>query len=417
MFVQGWRAGIALMMLAATAMVGLPHSDAEADTRLGFHDNFNGAVDNDPTYGLNDNLASRQLGSPHTVPYQRVSGVWYPAPEPRPWYSQVGHSRFPDRLSLWLGHSAVRLEAPVLPGPDGRVIAQVSTDPVVGEEQSGSWASMVLARDNTGSGYVSDANNALAVVVRSNGGIQIFDHGQMIEEPEERAVPDANGRFRIGVTSVPGESEVNVTVNSTTVEVGLSRPFPHSSWLHLGAYLANDSMTTTFDDLDLSAVGLSSDTVRIPWLRHFGYYAARITENIGNHVPEVRGRSNSSWVNISDFARYAPEVLDACAPQSCVIYTGHEFFKGCNTENSPTCDLYPNYQERWDRLADIVRPYLTKVAAFYVQDEPFHLGASAEEVEISAKTIKRTFPDIPVMMSPFHRDDAGHDGYAQSGGG
>ena len=203
---------------------------------------------------------------------------------------------------------------------------------------------------------------------------------------------------------MPGESNATIEVNSTELEAELSRsPFPQLNWLYLGAYLSNDKMTTTFDNLGVSALGAAKQStgVGLPVrtsLRYLGYYAARITNTGGNHLGEVRGRTNLNWVNISDYSRYAPEVLDECAPKSCVVYTGHEFFTGCDKEASPTCDLYPNYRDRWKRLADYVRPQLDKVAAFYVLDEPYHRGAWPEEVATSAKTIKETFPGARVMM-------------------
>ena len=72
-------------------------------------------------------------------------------------------------------------------------------------------------------------------------------------------------------------------------------------------------------------------------LRYFGYFAARITAAGGNHLAEVGNRSNLNWVQISDPDRYAPEVLDGCAPQGCIISTGHEFFRGCDSVHSPDC--------------------------------------------------------------------------------
>jgi hypothetical protein len=185
-------------------------------------------------------------------------------------------------------------------------------------------------------------------------------------------------------------------VNGFSTEVSLSRPFPAKTWLHLGAYIDDDSAATTFDDLAASAV--DREPADVGSLEYLGYYAARITEQLGNHVPELRGRSNLNWVNISDFSRYAPEVLETCAPRSCVVYTGNEFFKGCDSENDPVCGLYDNHRERWQRLANVVKPHLDKVAAFYLKDEPYHLGASYQDIRTSAQVIKETFPALPVMM-------------------
>lgn len=145
-------------------------------------------------------------------------------------------------------------------------------------------------------------------------------------------------------------------------------------------------------------LGLGAGTASASSLRYFGYYAARITAAGGNHLPEVTARTNLNWVQISDPTRYAPEVLDSCAPQGCVVSTGFEFFEGCESVHSTTCRLYPNYAERWGRLADAVRSRIDKVGAFYLMDEPQWRGATPEELETVARTIKQTFPGVPVMM-------------------
>jgi hypothetical protein len=133
-------------------------------------------------------------------------------------------------------------------------------------------------------------------------------------------------------------------------------------------------------------------------LRYFGYFASRITAAGGNHLPEVAHRSNLNWVQISDPDRYAPEVLDGCRPGGCIVSTGNEFFRGCDSVHSPSCELYPNYQARWARLADAVRSRIGKVGAFYLMDEPQYRGATPAELHTAATTIKATFPGTPVMM-------------------
>jgi hypothetical protein len=133
-------------------------------------------------------------------------------------------------------------------------------------------------------------------------------------------------------------------------------------------------------------------------LRYFGYFAARLTQEGGDHLPEVADRSNLDWVQISDPDRYRPEVLGDCAPAGCIVSTGNEFFRDCDGVHDPECELYPNYVERWGKLAEAVRPYIDKVGAFYLMDEPQYRGATPGELETAAATIKATYPTIPVMM-------------------
>lgn len=133
-------------------------------------------------------------------------------------------------------------------------------------------------------------------------------------------------------------------------------------------------------------------------LRYFGYFAARLTAASGNHLPEVTGRSNLNWIQISDPDRYASEVLDSCSPHGCIVSTGNEFFRNCDSTHDPDCELYPDYAARWARFAAAVRSRISKVGAFYLLDEPQWRGATPAQLETAAQTIKQTFPGVPVMM-------------------
>jgi hypothetical protein len=133
-------------------------------------------------------------------------------------------------------------------------------------------------------------------------------------------------------------------------------------------------------------------------LQHFGYFAARLTPSGGDHLAEVRDRSNLNWVQVSDYDRYRPEVLDGCSPRGCIVSTGNEFFTGCDKAGSTTCRLYPNYRERWMRLANAINSRFDKVGAFYLLDEPQWRGASPADVAKAAALIKHTHPSTPVMM-------------------
>ncbi|PSL57464.1 hypothetical protein B0I31_102443 [Saccharothrix carnea] len=362
-----------------------------------FTDSFDGAVDLDPTYGLNDGLARRQVGEQRGVTYTRTSGVWYPASAPRPWYSQVNHSNRPGTLSFWLGHSAVRLDAPVVAGADGSIAVRAVVDPVVGDTASGQWASLVLTADRNSSGYATNGEVDLGVLVRSTGVVDAFHGGAAAGRG--RAQPDG-GRFAVTVTARPGDHVATVAVNDAPAfPVTLSRPFPASPTLFLGAYLDDPNATSTFDDLAVSAVDNSALTPPPDSsVRHFGHFAARLTPALGNHLPEVSGRSNLNHVNISDYARYAPEVLDSCGPASCAVYTGFEFFTGCDAADSPDCRLHPEYAQRWERLAAAVEPRYERVAAFYLLDEPFHHGARSADLATAARAIKARFPGAKVML-------------------
>src|SRR5690242_14469003 len=90
---RSWLWSVVVATIATTVAVGTTVVNAATDDMAParFTDSFDGAVDGDATYGLNDSLADRQRGEQRGVTYTRVSGVWYSAPPPRPWYSQVNH--------------------------------------------------------------------------------------------------------------------------------------------------------------------------------------------------------------------------------------------------------------------------------------------------------------------------------------
>lgn len=372
---------VAALVAAAVAVPGAHAAPAP------FHDSFTGAVDADPTYGLNDNLKQRQ--STGAVTYSRVSGRWNTGDVPRPWYAQVNHPNHRDKLSMHLGTTAVRLDAP----STGSTISATLT-PVAGNRTSGDWSSIVLSQSANSWGYVSNQDADLGFLVRANGGVQLFQPGQPVVTLPGFATPESDGSFDVTLKLTGGTLDLTVNGNHRTIKLGTAVP-TERLWVYLGRYSDDNKTVSLVDDLEIEALN-SDDLRKRPGsnLRYYGYFAARITKDGGNHLPEVRGRSNLNWVQISDFDAYRPEVLKDCAPASCVVHTGNEFFD-CD---APGCPLYPNAEARWQVLAEKVRPYLDRVAGFVLQDEPFHRGASFADVERSAQLIENTFPDKLVML-------------------
>jgi hypothetical protein len=360
----------------------------------GFSDSFGTAVDDAPGYGLNDSLAARQSGAAG-VTYTRVSGLWYAAPAPQPWYSQVNHVNHPGVLSFWLGTSAVRMDAPVVANAAGVVAASATVDPVTGDTASPDWSSLVLGTSPGASGYVAGPDVALGVLVRSNGGIQVFQGGTALATKAAFAPPNPDGTFDVTADYTPGGKSATVTVNDVALTVTVPAALPATSSLFMGAYLSNSKEVSTLGDLSVSGVDMAALTLPASsGLRYYGYYAARLTGD--SHLAEVAGRSNLNWVNISDVDGYAASVLAGCAAGSCVVNTGNEFFS-CDSSGNK-CVLYPDYQARWQKLASAVQPYLDKIAAFYILDEPQWHGATPAAIQTSAQLIKSTFPGKKVMM-------------------
>jgi hypothetical protein len=361
----------------------------------GFTDSFATAVDDAPGYGLNDSLTSRQTGTPG-VTYTRTSGLWYQAPAPQAWYSQVNHVNHPKVLSFWDGTSAVRMDAPVTISPTtGRMFVQATLDPVTSDTASSDWSSLVLSDDADDSGYVANSTVEIGVLVRSNGGIQIFQGGTALASVANFAQPNAGGTFTVAIQTTPGVRSAEITVNGVTTTVTTADAITPNSWLFTGAYLSSASEVSTVSDLSTSAVNASSLALNASsGLRYYGYYAARLSDT--SHLAEVAGRSNLNWVNISDYDGYVPDVLSGCAADGCVVNTGNEFFS-CDA-NGDNCALYGDYTARWQNLVSEVQPYLDKIAAFYILDEPQWHGATPAAIQTAAEAIKNTFPDKKVMM-------------------
>jgi hypothetical protein len=360
----------------------------------GFTDTFGTAVNDAPGYGLNDSLAKRQSGTAG-VTYTRESGVWYSAPPPQEWYSQVNHASYRGELSFWLGTSAVRMDPPVIANPAGLAGVQATVDPVAGDTASQDWSSLVLSTNANDSGYVANSDVALGVLVRSDGGVQVLQDGTSLLDKAGFAKPGAHGQFKVTVTYTPGQSSAHIEVNGVSAKVATPDTLPASASLFMGAYLSNSKEVSTLKDLSASAVNMAGLTLPASSsLRYYGYYAARLTGP--SHLAEVAGRSNLNWVNISDVDGYKPKVLNGCAAGSCIVYTGNEFFT-CNSSGDG-CGLYPDYAARWQNLANAVKPHLGKIAAFYLLDEPQWRGATPAELTTSADLIKKTFPGKKVMM-------------------
>ena len=363
----------------------------------GFTDSFGTAVDNDPGYGLNDSLNARQSGA-RGVTYTRVSNESTAAAAPRPWYSQVNHVNHPGTLSFWLGNSAVRMDAPVVAGQDGTVGVQATMDPVTGDTSSADWSSLALSTSAGASGWVASPGVAVGVLIRSSGGIQVYQGATLLASRDSFAAPAAGGQFVVSVSYTPGQKAIHLAVNGVTATITAPAVLPASPTLFLGARLGSSTQVSTVSDLEASGVSMSGLAVPASsGLRYYGYYAARLGGG-PSHLAEVAGRSNLNWVNVSDASGYpnAGTVLSGCAPGSCIVNTGFEFFS-CDAAGN-NCHLYANYAARWAAEAAAVRPYLDKIAAFYVLDEPQWHGATPAEIDTSAQLIKQTFPGIKVMM-------------------
>lgn len=338
-----------------------------------FRDTFNGA-NNTNGIGLNDNLTGRQSGSLAPASYTRVPGLWYPAPPPSIWWSQVNHVWSPDTLSFHASISALRMDQPFWRDASGAFRLSFVAEPMVSDARdSFNWVSIMLSGSAASSGYVSNTDVDFGFFIRSNGGLGAFDNGQFVAVTPG-AVPAAD---RYVVSLAVRDGQMLGTINGVSFSARLNGPgaLPSAAYLYLGAYL-DEGQVSRFDDVAVSPV--------VDHLKHHGYYWAQ-SGTFGPHLDEVTAYTNLNFVQ-------GPGDLAVCAARGvkCLLEARWQFFSG------PT--LRPDYLQAWNQLVTAITPYLGSVGGIYVIDEPALNGVSAQDLETCVNTIKNTFPSIPVMV-------------------
>ncbi|MFJ8960988.1 hypothetical protein ACIRG5_16530 [Lentzea sp. NPDC102401] len=347
-----------LLTVAAIVAAGVAVSGGAHAAPAPFHDNFDNAVGLEPTYGLNDNLKHRQ--GTGAVTYSRVSGRTDTGDVPPPSSARAGQPKHRGKLSLHLGTTAVRLDAP----STGSSLS-ASLTPVAGDRTSGDWSSIALARSANSRGHVSNQDIDLGFLVRANGGVQVLQQGKPIVTLPAFASAKDDGSFEVTLKLAGTELDVTVNGKRKTITLGTEVP-TERLWVYLGRQSGNDRSVSLVDDLRIEQLN-SDDLRKSPGsqLRYYGYLGARLA----GYLPVVRGRSNLNSVRISDGDR--AEVLRDCTPGGCVVETDGE---------------------RWQVLAEKVRPHLGRVAGFVVR------GGTFADVESAAQQIKNTFPAEKVML-------------------
>jgi hypothetical protein len=241
----------------AAPATGQPASALESSQA--FLDTFAGSVDNDPLYGLNVGLDTRQAAA-SKVSYTRLSGQPNGGAAPASWYVQVNHPVHPNQLLFTSGTSAVMLGAPAVADDGGHYTVSTAIDPVVGDIGSADWASLMLTRARTSAGYVTNADIDLGLTVRSNGRLDLYSAGQLFWSSS--VAPAAQYATSITV-STGADRTLVLVVNGTAFTVvapaQVSR-WPSTAYLYLGAYLSSSTEVTAFGS-GLPGQGLSISRV------------------------------------------------------------------------------------------------------------------------------------------------------------
>ncbi|POH58252.1 hypothetical protein [Arthrobacter glacialis] len=418
-------AAVGVIALTSAAILGAVPAQALTTAALyPFQDNFNGASDMAPLYGLNDALVARQ-GADLTQGYTRVSGTWTTRDDPPKEYSQVNNNAYPNKLSFWVRHSAVRVDTQLVPDATDSYSMSATVNPDVGNfgTTSGDWVSLMFANSADRAevnGYVADPSTQLGVTVRRSGQVDFFLSGQSKWSQPLVATKGADGyKVKITVTQASTVNAVaTVTVNGVSRSQALGKKLP-SPYPYLGAYISNGSATapykevSTIDDLALS------NTKPYPNLQYFGTYATKngAETKHGNHIREVESYMNAHWVNlsptqnpVSGAVEYDLETLKSCPIGSCIVYTGNEFWNPERSQSNTPTGWYgdPAYS-RWNTFLAAIAPYQDRILAYYMKDEPHFNGATVAEVQESARVIKQSMisgqiQTRPIMLNLTYKD-------------
>ena len=280
----------------------------------------------------------------------------------------------PNTLSFHASPSALRLDKPIARDASGAFRLSFVTEPVVSDARDNAgWVSVMLSGASSSGGYVSNADIDFGFLIRSYGGLALYDNGQQMTVTPG-SVPPAD---RYVVSLAVRDGQVLGTVNGVSFSARLSGPgtLPSSAYLYLGAYLS-EGQVSRFDDVAVSPV--------VTHLKQYGYYWAQ-SASYGPHLDEVTAYTNLNFVQ-------RPEDLAVCAARGvkCLLEARWQFFNG------PA--LRPDYMQAWNQLVTAISPYLGSVGGLYVIDEPYWVGVSVQDLETCVNTIKDTFPSIPVMV-------------------
>lgn len=148
----------------------------------------------------------------------------------------------------------------------------------------------------------------------------------------------------------------------------------------------------------------------LPSESYFGYLGTAMHGyGTGNYIAELNYSSNIATISCEDPENTAciiDLIVDARNNGMKSIIWVEQLFFSFQNWGTPEQELYlyPDYQERWDRYASDLAPYIDSILMFYILDEPYwngsHAGISQADMKIMletvASTIRATFPDVEV---------------------
>lgn len=350
----------------------LKSSTLNCDWVFQYVDNFNNAISSND-YGLNDNLAARQLyGAWKNTTWIRKEGTWYDKII-LPWYSQVNHPVTPNVLSFHLGHSAVMLNRLVSSGAAGRYRVSFTTDPVKNDQGSGCWTSFMLNNNGNNRGFVTGTEFGFSI--GSNGGVQVFQNGNL---KTSTGTVTAASEYKVVLDIMPNQLVANV--NGTIVTAVLNEALPTSAYVFLGAYIETGSgFVSWLDDLIINTQHQTGEGR----IKNYGYYWAS-SGTYGEHLSEV-----SDYTNFNFIESITPGLPNT---KTHVLQARWQFW------SNPDGTLNPNWLDLWNILLADINLNIDKIAALYICDEPFWaVNVKLSDYNTVLSRVKADLPNLPVI--------------------
>jgi len=349
----------------------LKSAAANYDWRFHYVDNFN-EVDNSNDYGLNDNLAARQLyGSWKNTNWIRKAGTWYDKVI-KPWFSQVNHPLSPGVLSFHLEHSGIMLNTQMSSEHCSRYRVSFKTDPIKNDSSSGNWTSFMLDGSSSKRGWVTQTE--FGFLIGSNGDVQVFQNGNSKSCIGTVAASDV---YNVVLDIMPGS--LVATINGSEVTAVLDETLPTNSYAYLGAYIESGTgYVSTFDDLVINTQYQAGESR----IKHYGYYWT--SSSYGENISQVAEYTNFNFI----------ESITSSVPntKTHVLQVRWQFWSDSSGE------LNTDWLAQWNNLLDEINQNIDKIKALYICDEPFWaVNVDLADYNMVLSQVKSDLPNLPVI--------------------
>lgn len=153
-----------------------------------------------PSDGAATSLASPSDPAPMPSGTRMLSGVWTNAPAA----DRTLVSFAPEGDSLtFRGFAGVGFDRLVQPDNDGALHVSATIDPVRDDTQSLGWIAFVFTPERDGAGWPTNREHTAAILVRSNGAIQVFSRGEERAAQWEQQQPAPASDYRVTLALRP----------------------------------------------------------------------------------------------------------------------------------------------------------------------------------------------------------------------